>query len=103
MRCSIASFWYVSPRKARLADSDQEWCRQLGMLLPESGRQAPLGRACLDWTERRQRLGGALGVALFSRLNELRWIVKNPASRAVHVTHPGAIALEKQLGIRIPR
>jgi hypothetical protein len=73
------------------------------MLLPESGRQAPLDRECLDWTERRQHLGGALGGALFSRLIELRWMVKHPAGRAVHVTHPGAIALEKQLGIRIPR
>jgi DNA-binding transcriptional ArsR family regulator len=92
-----------SEKSYGLTHSGQEWCRQLGMLLPESGRQAPLGRACLDWTERRRHLGGALGAALFSRLTELRWMVKNPASRAVHVTYTGAVALEQQLGITIPR
>jgi hypothetical protein len=41
-------------------------------------------------------------VALFSRLTELRWIATNPDSRAVHVTHTGATALDRQLGITIP-
>ena len=80
-----------------LSGSGQEWCRQLGMQ-----DNAP-GRLCLDWTERRPHLGGPLGVALFSRLIELRWIVANPATRAVRVTHAGAVALEQQLGITIPR
>lgn len=81
-----------------------EWCRQLGIVLPASGRRQTLnGRACLDWTERRHHLGGTLGVALFSRLTELRWMVAKPGSRAVHITHAGAIALEKQMGITISR
>jgi DNA-binding transcriptional ArsR family regulator len=87
-----------------LTGPGQEWCRQLGMLLPESGRRTdPPGRACLDWTERRHHLGGALGVALLSRLTELRWMVTNPESRAVHLTHAGEVALERQLGITISR
>lgn len=67
-------------RKLLVADSEKsygltgpghKWCRQLGMLLPASERrQNPIGRMCLDWTERRHHLGGALGVALFSRLTE---------------------------------
>jgi DNA-binding transcriptional ArsR family regulator len=85
-----------------LTGPGREWCRQLGMVLPVTGRRPDLtGRACLDWTERRHHLGGPLGVALFSRLTELRWIATNPESRSVHVTHAGAIALERQLGITI--
>ena len=53
----------------------------------------------MDWTERRHQIGGALGGSLFSRLTELRWIAKNPDTRAVRVTHAGAITLERQLGI----
>jgi DNA-binding transcriptional ArsR family regulator len=88
-----------SAKSYRLTGAGLEWCHQLGMLL----RGDPPGRMCLDWTERRPHLGGALGVALFSRLTELRWTVTNPASRAVRVTHAGAVALEQQLGITISR
>ena len=74
------------------------------MMLPiGAGVDDAPGRLCLDWTERRPHLGGPLGVALFSRLTELRWIVANPATRAVRVTHAGAVALEQQLGIAVPR
>lgn len=83
-----------------LTGPGQEWCRRLGMILPTPGRrQDPSGRACIDWTERRNHLGGALGVALFSRLTELRWIVANPGSRAMRVTHAGAVGLDQELGI----
>lgn len=33
----------------------------------------PACRACLDWSERRQHLGGALGAALFNAFVERRW------------------------------
>ncbi len=81
-----------------LTDPGQEWCRRLGMILP---RKNPPGRACLDWTERRHHLGGALGVAMFARLIELRWMMTNPGSRALRVTHAGEVALERELGIAI--
>ena len=93
-----------SERSYGLTGLGQEWCRQLGVLLPASGRRQDLpSRACLDWTERRHHLGGALGVALFSRLTELRWMVANPDGRAMRVTHAGAVALEQQLGVTISR
>jgi len=46
-------------------------------------------RACLDWSERRHHLAGALGAALLHRLFNLRWIERTEASRAVRVTEPG--------------
>jgi DNA-binding transcriptional ArsR family regulator len=85
-----------------LTSLGQEWCRRFGMILPAPGRrQDPLGRACVDWTERRHHLGGALGGALFSRLTELRWMVAKPGSRSVRVTHAGAVGLKQELGIAI--
>ena len=39
----------------------------------EKGRR-PLCRPCLDWSERRSHLGGALGAAILSRLIERRWV-----------------------------
>ena len=89
-------------RSYRLMDEGREWCRRVGMHLPGSARQQEnSGRACLDWTERRPHLGGALGVALFSRLKELGWVVANPANRSVRITHAGVRELSQQLGINI--
>lgn len=55
--------------------------------LPQTRR--PLCRACVDWSERRHHLAGALGAALATRLMELRWAKRVPHSRALHVTAQG--------------
>ena len=43
----------------------------------------PLCRPCLDWTERRRHLGGALGAAILDRIFALRWARREPHGRAV--------------------
>ncbi|WP_119302170.1 ArsR/SmtB family transcription factor [Dongia deserti] len=45
--------------------------------------------SCLDWSERRDHLGGALGAALAERLVDLGWIARKRNSRAVTVTEAG--------------
>jgi DNA-binding transcriptional ArsR family regulator len=52
------------------------------------GRRA-FARRCLDWTERKPHLAGALGAALFARLIEIGWVARIRDSRAVRVTHLG--------------
>lgn len=81
-----------------LTDAGRAWCRNFGMNV-----QKLSSKACLDWTERRPHLGGALGASLCSRLIELRWVVRIPDTRAVRITYPGAQALERHFGITIPR
>jgi DNA-binding transcriptional ArsR family regulator len=91
-------------RTYRLTDSGQTWWREFGMTLPASARSREFSsRACIDWTERRHHLGGALGAALFSRLMQLRWIATNSANRAVRITHLGARELERSLGVTVSR
>jgi len=48
-----------------------------------------LARACLDWTERRDHLAGALGAAVTERLFALGWIERIGTARAVRVTAIG--------------
>jgi DNA-binding transcriptional ArsR family regulator len=62
------------------------------------GRRA-VTRACLDWTERRPHLAGALGAALATRLLELDWIRRRTDTRAVIVTDAGRRQLRAELGI----
>lgn len=59
----------------------------------------PLVRACLDWTERRTHLAGALGAALYQQLVARRWVLPRPGSRAVRVTADGELALAELLGM----
>ncbi|HXU31049.1 MAG TPA: helix-turn-helix transcriptional regulator [Thermoanaerobaculia bacterium] len=56
-------------------------------------------RRCLDWTERRPHLAGALGAALCARLIELEWVARLPKTRAVRITHRGARELAARFGI----
>lgn len=60
-----------------------------------------LARRCLDWTERRHHLAGPLGRALFTRFDELGWVVRDGSSRAVRVTNRGAQAFKERLAIDV--
>lgn len=55
-------------------------------------------RRCLDWTERRDHLAGALGAAVCDRLLASGWIVRDRHSRAVHVSLAGRQQLSRLLG-----
>jgi len=46
-------------------------------------------RSCLDWTERRPHIGGAVGAALTNRCFELGWTERMKHSRGVIVTASG--------------
>jgi DNA-binding transcriptional ArsR family regulator len=58
--------------------------------------------ACLDWTQRRPHLNGALGAAVTGRLLELGWIERGPSRRAVRVTGPGRDGLAAAFGWSAP-
>src|SRR5207249_1747924 len=58
---------------------------------------------CLDWSERRYHLAGALGAALTARLFELQWIERRRPNRSVTVTGRGREGLRDQFGARARR
>jgi len=61
-------------------------------------RRRSFARKCLDWSERRYHLGGALGAALADCFLERRWLRRLGDSRAVTVTAHGKQNL-KNLGL----
>jgi DNA-binding transcriptional ArsR family regulator len=63
-----------------------------------AGRR-PLVRPCLDWTERRPHLGGAVGAAICARMFAEGWVTRIGGGRAVRVTPAGAQAMERLGGI----
>jgi DNA-binding transcriptional ArsR family regulator len=58
--------------------------------------------ACLDWTQRRPHLNGALGAAVTGRLLDLGWIARGTSRRAVRVTEPGLVGLAATFGWSAP-
>lgn len=53
-------------------------------------RRRSFCHACLDWSERRHHLAGALGAALLGRIMELRWARRAKSSRARSCSRPSA-------------
>jgi DNA-binding transcriptional ArsR family regulator len=75
---------------SRLTASGEQFCEALGLDLAQlRARGRPLVRTCLDWSERRDHLAGALGAALLERLLALRHLQRG-AGRSVSVTPAGA-------------
>jgi DNA-binding transcriptional ArsR family regulator len=55
--------------------------------------------ACLDWSERRDHLGGALGAALLGLALKRKWIARDLDSRIVTITAAGRRELTARLGL----
>jgi DNA-binding transcriptional ArsR family regulator len=56
---------------------------------------------CLDWTERRHHLGGALGAALLQLARRRKWVRQDLDGRALQLTEAGRRELAR-LGVNVP-
>ena len=57
---------------------------------------------CLDWSERRHHLGGALGAALLAIGLKRRWVTRDLDSRVLSITGLGQRELQTRFGLSIP-
>ena len=57
--------------------------------------------ACVDWSERRPHIGGALGHAILQAALELQWFVQDLDSRALTLTAAGRRQMQARFGLRI--
>ncbi|MBI3368164.1 MAG: winged helix-turn-helix transcriptional regulator [Burkholderiales bacterium] len=73
-----------------LTSAGQRWFAEFGIDAQAVAQQRRcFCRPCLDWSERRHHLAGALGAALLNRLFDLGWARRTAASRAIAFTPPG--------------
>jgi DNA-binding transcriptional ArsR family regulator len=56
-------------------------------------------RPCLDWTQRRRHLAGALGAAITTALIGRDWLRPDSADRGVRITRTGETGLRAAFGI----
>jgi DNA-binding transcriptional ArsR family regulator len=64
-------------------------------------RKRAFCRPCLDWTERRPHLAGAVGAALASRCFDMRWFERMRDSRALVITLAGRRGLAEVFGLSL--
>lgn len=78
----------------------EAWCAGWGLDLDRlrQGRRV-FARSCLDWSQRRPHLAGALGAAITGSLFERGWIMRSPNSRAVRLTEAGRAGLAHEFGL----
>jgi len=85
-----------------VTEDGRAFLRRLGIAAdPSPASRRAFCRPCLDWSERRWHLGGALGAAIAGRCFELGWIERRKDSRAVAVSATGKQALGDLLDIRL--
>lgn len=93
---------YVLPRGEgyEVSAGGEDWLAALGVSCDEvRARERAFGKACLDWSERRPHLAGALGAAIAGRLFELEWVQRIEGTRALTVTGKGRRGLRRELDI----
>jgi DNA-binding transcriptional ArsR family regulator len=86
-----------NPRGAlELSRYGAEWFRRLGIDTAAAARQRrTFCRPCMDWSERRHHLAGALGAALWSRMADLKWAARDAHSRVIRFTPRGQRAFRE--------
>jgi DNA-binding transcriptional ArsR family regulator len=90
--------WDVDYRLTELGIAE---LRAFGIELDELPARRRLIRYCIDWSEQRHHLAGALGAAVANRVFELGWARRAKATRAVFLTEDGKAGFEERFGVAV--
>jgi DNA-binding transcriptional ArsR family regulator len=85
----------------RLTEQGAAFLGELGVDLDALPPTRPAVRCCVDWSEQRPHLAGAVGAALAGRLFTLGWIRRAERGRAVHLTDEGRRGLADAFGVEV--
>jgi DNA-binding transcriptional ArsR family regulator len=89
---------WIAPGEAAPTPAGREKFAAFGIdLAALESQRRPLCRACLDWSERRAHLGGALGAALLVELERRSWVSRK-GGRVIAVSPQGARQLPRAFG-----
>jgi len=81
----------------RLTDAGEAFLAHIKVEIPQTRR--PLIRYCVDWTETRHHLAGALGRGIRDRFLAAGWVQHGPSNRTLTITPDGERALGRHFGV----
>ncbi|MBI1774629.1 MAG: winged helix-turn-helix transcriptional regulator [Proteobacteria bacterium] len=85
-----------------VTETGTRFLTEFGIDLDRAARQKRcFCRICIDWTERRPHIAGAIGAALATRCFDLKWIERVKDSRAVTITASGRRGLAESFGLEL--
>lgn len=84
-----------------VTDAGRDFLGDLGVDLEMRKTRCAFCRPCLDWSERRWHIGGAVGAAIADRCFALGWTERRKDSRAVTITAAGERAFDELFGVRL--
>lgn len=103
-RMAALRFFFFGADGPALGEAGQAWCRKQGIsVAPPAGSGRPCVRLCLDWTERRHHLGGALGSAVARHMLDTGLLRPGTQRRSLLLTVRGSAFLQAELGLASPR
>jgi len=89
-------------RSFTLSTTGDAYLRSMGVDVPLAlAQRRKFAPVCLDWTERRYHLAGALGAAILRRAIDAHWVVRVPQGRALRITAEGEVAFRRNLAIEL--
>ncbi len=91
------------PRDWQLTSSGELFCERLGVDLDTARKTSSrhFARQCLDWSERRPHISGALGAAIADTFFKRGWTERLRRSRTVRLTDSGRRALGSHFGATV--
>jgi DNA-binding transcriptional ArsR family regulator len=115
-RASTGATKVASPAHGGTPDSDRATATLAYEVTPDGERaMAALGidigairtlrrrfaYGCVDWSERKPHIAGALGAALLTVALKRKWLTQDLDSRALRITRSGERELHRQFGVRL--
>jgi DNA-binding transcriptional ArsR family regulator len=85
----------------RLTDDGTEALSGFGIDVKALNSRRQFCAPCLDWSERRWHVGGALGAAIAARCFDLGWIERRRDSRALDITRIGERGFADRFGLSL--
>jgi DNA-binding transcriptional ArsR family regulator len=103
---ALTQHGHLEPKGARdwkLTASGELFCTRLGVDLAgaRAARSRHFARQCLDWSERRPHISGALGSAIADTFFKKGWAERLRRGRTVRLTDSGRRALGSHFGTAI--
>lgn len=86
----------------KLTDAGESWLGSLGVDVGALRMQRrAFALRCLDWSERRPHVAGAVGASLMQLFLARGWVARRPRERALRITPAGEVALRHELGVEV--